>query len=183
MTSHGTAPAGPFGVAARFENVSDLVAAARGAREAGYTRMDAYTPFPVHELDEALAIPRTILPKLVFGAGLAGCIGGFAMQYWMAAVDYPLNIGGKPLNSWPQWVPVAYECTILLAALTAVFGLFLLNGFPEPYHPMFNVKGFDRVSTDAFFLCIEAADPKFDREATRRFLEQHHASEVTEVEP
>lgn len=183
MTVHDAAPAGPpiHGVAARFADATELVRAARGAHARGYRRMDAYSPFPIHEMDEALGVRRTILPMLVLAAGIAGCVGGFAMQYWMNAVDYPLNIGGKPLVSWPQWVPVAFECTVLLAAMTAAFGMFALNGFPQPYHPMFNVRGFDRVTTDAFFLCIEADDPMFDAAETERFLKSLGASEVTEV--
>ena len=183
MTAHGNKPVGPpiHGMAARFEDASALTAAARAARLQGYQRMDAYSPFPIHEMDEALGIRRSILPMLVLAAGIAGCVGGFAMQYWMSVVDYPLNIAGKPLVSWPQWVPVAFETTVLLAALTAAFGMFALNGFPMPYHPMFNVKGFDRVTTDAFFLCIEADDPLFDASNTAKFLQDLGALEVSEV--
>lgn len=160
-----------FGLLAEFDSATAIVDAARKTREAGYTKIDAYTPFPIHELDAALKLPRTRLPWLVFFGGLAGMIGGFALQYWASVIAYPLNIGGRPVASWPAFIVPAYETTILLAALTAVGGMIALNGLPMPYHPVFNVPQFGNASADRFFLSIETADPKFDAEATRRFLE------------
>jgi hypothetical protein len=143
--------------------------------------MDAYSPFPVEHLAEALGFRHTRLPTLVFLGGLAGGLGGFFMQYWMMVVDYPVNIGGRPLNSWPAWIPVTFETTVLAAALTAVLGMLGLNGLPQPYHPLFHVPRFALASNDRFFLCIEATDPRFDREATRAFLADLHPREISDV--
>jgi hypothetical protein len=166
---------------AEFVEPADLVKAARAAREAGYTRMDAYTPFPVEGLSEALNFRRTRVPLLVFLGGLFGCVTGYYMQYWCAGVSYPLDIGGRPLNSWPAFIPVTFEMTILCAALTAVVGMLFLNGLPMPYHPTFNVPRFARASRDRFFLCIEGRDPKFNREQTRQFLSSLHPREISDV--
>lgn len=171
-----------YGVMAEFDTPTDLVNAATAAREAGYKKMDGYSPFPIHEMDEALGIKRTILPFLVFGGGLAGCALGFGMQYYMLAIDYPLNVGGRPYLSLPSYIPVMFELTILLASFTAVFGMILLNGLPQPYHPVFNAPRFSLASRDKFFLAIEAADDKFDHEETRRFLEGLNAQEVVDVQ-
>jgi hypothetical protein len=170
-----------YGLLAEFDSPTAIVSAARKAREAGYVKLDAYTPFPIHELDEALKVPRTILPWLVFGGGLTGLLGGFAMQYWMSAVDYPLNIGGRPLASWPAFVIPSYEMTILFASITAVVGMIALNGLPMPYHPLFNAPNFTHASADRFFLCIETKDVKFDAAGTRKFLEGLHPLGVTDV--
>jgi len=143
--------------------------------------MDGYAPYPIEELHHALGSPTTRLPLVVLIGGLLGCGGGYAMQYWMSAVAYPLNIGGKPLHSWPAFIPVTFECTILAAALSAVLGMLALNGLPQPYHPVFNVPRFALASRNRFFLCIEAADPKFDLEQTRRFLETLNPREVSTV--
>jgi hypothetical protein len=171
-----------YGVMAEFEEPTRIVIAARRAHEEGYRKMDAYTPFPIEELTEAIGFRHTKLPLIVLIGGIIGCIGGFFLCYWASAIVYPLNIGGRPLNSWPAFVPVTFECTILAAALAAVFGMLALNGLPEPYHPVFNVPNFEQASRNRFFLCIEATDPKFDVEATRDFLKSLGASEVTEVE-
>ncbi|PYQ71002.1 MAG: DUF3341 domain-containing protein [Acidobacteria bacterium] len=166
---------------AEFDDPTALVSATRRAYDEGYRRMDAYSPFPIEELHEALHAGHTRLPLVVLIGGLLGCGGGYAMQYWMSAVAYPLNIGGKPLHSWPAFIPVTFECTILAAALSAVLGMLALNGLPQPYHPVFNVPRFALASRNRFFLCIEAADPKFDLEQTRRFLETLNPREVSTV--
>jgi hypothetical protein len=176
-------PSSIYGLLAEFDTPGDLLAATQRAYEAGYRRMDAYTPFPVAGLAEALGFHRTRLPLLVLLGGLVGGVGGFLMQYWIAAINYPLNIGGRPLNSWPAFIPVTFELTILVAALTGVFGMLALNGLPMPYHPLFNVPRFELATRNRFFLCIEAADPTFDRETTRQFLAGTKAREVFEVEP
>jgi hypothetical protein len=171
------------GLMAEFETPTALVAAAERARLAGYRRMDAYSPIPIEELNEALGLRRTRLPLLVLLGGIAGCIGGFSLEYWVATMAYPMNIGGRPFNSWPQFIPVTFETTVLGAALACFFGMWALNKLPQPYHPVFNVPAFVRASTDRFFLCIEAADPRFDRDGTWRFLEELHPVGVSEVAP
>ena len=168
---------------AEFETPTALVEAATKARLAGYRKMDAYSPIPIEALDEALDLKRTRLPMLVFLGGLAGCLAGFGLEYWASAIEYPMNIGGRPYNSWPQFIPVTFETTVMGAALTCFFGMWALNGLPKPYHPVFNVPAFARASTDRFFLCIESEDPKFDREATWQFLEGLHPVGVSEVAP
>jgi hypothetical protein len=132
--------------------------------------MDAYTPYPVRGLPEELGMRRSIIPKLVLIGGLAGAAAGFGMQYFTNAIDYPLNAGGRPLNSWPVFVPIAFEVLVLVASFSAVLGMFFLNGLPKPYHPVFNVPQFVRASQDRFFLCIEATDPQFDSAGTAQFL-------------
>jgi hypothetical protein len=172
-----------YGLMAEFDSPLDLLDAAQRAYEEGYRRMDAYTPFPVHGLAEALGFHRTRLPLLVLFGGIVGCIGGYGLQYWIAAIDYPLNVGGRPLNSWPAFIPVTFELTILVAALAAVLGMLALNRLPMPYHPVFNVPEFELASRNRFFLCIEASDPRFDSGETKRFLESLKARAVFQVEP
>jgi hypothetical protein len=172
-----------YGLVAEFAAPEDLLAATRQARSAGYRRMEAYTPFPVHGLAEALDFHQTHIPLVVLLGAIAGGLGGYVLQYWINVVDYPLNVGGRPLHSWPSFIPVTFELTILIAALSAVLGMLALNGLPMPYHPLFNVPRFALVTRDAFFLCIEARDPKFDRSETRRFLESVAARAIMEVEP
>jgi ActD protein len=174
-------PAGIHGLIAEFDDPTALVAAAQSARLEGYRRMDAYSPFPIEELDEALGLPHSKLPLIVLIGGLAGGFGGYAMQDWISASAYPVNIGGRPFHSWPAFIPVTFECTILVAALAAVFGMLALNGLPMPYHPVFNVSRFALASRNRFFLCIEARDARFDLEGTRRFLETLHPREVSTV--
>jgi hypothetical protein len=171
-----------YGLLVEFDRAEDLLSAARRAYEEGYRRIDAYTPLPVHGLAEAIGFRRTALPLIVLCGGIAGCIGGFMLQYWVSVMAYPLNIGGRPYNSWPSFIPVTFETTILGAALFAVFGMLALNGLPMPYHPLFNVPRFELASRTHFFLCIEAEDRKFDRTATKYFLEGLGGSEVYEVE-
>jgi Protein of unknown function (DUF3341) len=172
-----------YGLMAEFDSPGDLLDAAQRAYEEGYRRMDAYSPFPVHGLAEAIGFHRTRLPLLVLVGGIIGGIGGYCLQYWIAAVDYPLNIGGRPLNSWPAFIPVTFELIILVAALSAVLGMLALNGLPMPYHPVFNVPAFELATRNRFFLCIEAVDAKFDVRETRRFLESLKPSGVHEVGP
>jgi hypothetical protein len=170
-----------YGLLAEFVKPEQLLQAVRRAREEGYRRMDAYSPFPVEGLADALDFRRTWIPPIVLAGGVIGCVGGFALQYYVSVISYPLNIGGRPLNSWPAFIPVTFELTILVAALLAVFGMLALNGLPMPYHPLFNVRHFLRASQDRFFLVIEATDPFFDPKKTRRFLESVGAREVSDV--
>src|ERR1043166_8948064 len=172
-----------YGLMAEFESPTAIVEATRKAYVAGYRRMDAFSPYPIEELTEALGIKHSKLPLIVLIGGILGCLGGYSLCYWVSAIVYPLNIGGRPLHSWPAFIPVTFEMTILVAALAAVLGMLALNGLPMPYHPLFNVPRFALATRDRFFLCIEARDPKFDRTETRRFLEGVEAYEVFEVEP
>jgi len=172
-----------YGLLAEFDAPEDLVAAAERAYADGYRRLDAYSPFPVHGLAEAIGFHTNRVPLLVLIGGLVGAGAGFFSQYWAAVIDYPINVGGRPLNSWPSFIPITFEVTILLAALAAVLGMLALNGLPQPYHPVFNAPRFALATRDRFFLCIEAIDPRFDPEATRKFLEGLGAKEVTDVEP
>lgn len=171
-----------YGLMAEFDSPEQLLDAARRARAEGYRNMDAYTPLPIEGLSEAVGFEHTRLPLIVLLGGLAGCVGGFLMQYYLSAIDYPLNVGGRPLNSWPSFIPITFELTILCAALSAVVGMIVLNGLPMPYHPVFNVPRFAAASHNRFFLCIETADPKFDRMNTWMFLQSLGAAEVSEVD-
>lgn len=169
-----------FGLAAEFDDPDALLSAAVAAREAGYRKMDAYTPFPVHGLADALKFDDWRLPWVIFLAGVGGTATGFGFQIY-TQLDYPWNVGGRPLISWPAYIPIAYECTILFAAGAAVVFMILLNGLPRPHHPVFNTPRFDRASQDRFFLTVEATDPKFDREATAQFLTTLGPQYVSEI--
>ena len=171
-----------YGLLAEFESPEALVHAAHCVHAQGYRRYDAYSPFPVEGLTEALGQRPTRLPLVVLIGGVLGGLGGYLLQYWSMAVNYPLNVGGRPLNSWPLFIPVTFECTVLGAALAAVVGMLALNGLPMPYHPLFHVERFALATRDRFFLCIEARDRKFDRAATARFLQSLQAREVSDVE-
>ncbi len=171
-----------YGVMAEFDTPTQLVDAANRVREAGYTKTDAFSPFPLHEIDEALGIKRSILPTMVFFGGITGLLIGIGLQVFVHYIDYPLNIGGRPFLSWPSFVPPAYELTILLAGFTAVFGMLFLNGLPQPYHPVFNVPRFALATREKFFLLIEAADPKYDQDETRSFMASLGPQEVFDVE-
>jgi ActD protein len=171
-----------YGLLAEFSDPNELIAAARRTREAGYRDVDAYTPFPIEELWEALGFHYNRLPLVVLIGGIVGALAGLGLQYWTAVIDYPINVGGRPFFSLPSFIPITFETTVLVAALSAVLGMLALNGLPMPYHPVFNVPRFALATRDRFFLCIEATDPLFDREDTRRFLERLAPREVSEVE-
>jgi hypothetical protein len=171
-----------YGVMAEFDDPTAVVAATRRAHEEGYRVMDAYSPYPIEALSEAIGFHKNRLPLIVLIGGILGGLGGFLMQYYITVINYPLNVGGKPLFSWPAYIPITFETTVLGAALAAIFGMLALNGLPEPYHPVFNAPNFAFASRDRFFLVIEARDPKFDREATTGFLRSLGAQEVTDVE-
>ncbi len=178
MRSHG----GVHGMLAEFKTPDEVVEAAKRVHAAGYTKVDAYSPYPIEELGEALDLHKSHLPKIVLLGGIFGFLVGWGLEYWAAVIEYPMNIGGRPFYSWPAFIVPAYETTILFAALGAVFGMLALNGLPQPYHPVFNVPGFALASRDKFFICIESKDPKFESGDTKRFLTSLGAQEVTEVE-
>jgi hypothetical protein len=176
QTAHVT-----YGVMAEFNSAQAVVDAARRTTAEGYTKVEAYTPVPVEELNDILHKRRTNLSKLVLAGGITGMATGFILQYWAAAIEYPMNIGGRPYASWPAFVIPSYELTILFASLTAAIGMFALNGLPQPYHPVFNAPRFSLASSDKFFLVIEAADPRFEPTRTAAFLESLGAKGVYEV--
>jgi hypothetical protein len=179
--SASTTTTGIHGIMAEFETATDLVAAANKTREAGYVDVDAYSPIPIEELHHAIGFKATKLPLMVLIGGLLGASGGFTLEWWVSAVAYPINVGGKPFVAWPMFIPVTFECGILAAALTAVVGMFALNKLPQPYHPVFNVPRFAMASRNRFFLCIEATDRQFELDRTRAFMETLGAYEVTTV--
>ncbi len=173
---------GLYGLMAEFDNSDQLIHAATEARAAGYRKLDAFTPYPIEAVSEALGHHGSRLPLLVLIGGILGALGGFGLQYWVSVIEYPLNVGGRPLNSWIAFIPVTFESTILLASLAAVLGMLALNGLPKPYHPVFNAERFALASRDRYFLCIETADPRFDRQATEAFLQGLGPVGVYEVE-
>ncbi len=174
---------GLYGLMAEFADATQLLNGAGRVYREGYRKIDAFTPVPIHGLAEAMGQDDRRLSKIVFGGGVAGMLGGYGLAYWTSVISYPLNIGGRPLHSWPAFIVPTFETTILFSALTAVAGMLFLNGLPQPYHPVFNVKRFrEHASSDGFFLCVEADDPKFDRTATRQLLAALGAREINEVE-
>jgi len=178
----GELPARLFGVIAEFANAEDLLHAVPKARKEGYQVMEAYTPYPIEELNDAIGHGPSRVPVLVLLGGIVGALFGFGLQYWTSVIDYPLNIGGRPYNSWVSFIPITFECTILFAGLAAVFGMLVLNRLPMPYHPVFSVPRFQLASRDRFFLMILARDPRFRAGDTFRFMETLGASHVSDVE-
>jgi hypothetical protein len=174
---------GIYGLLAEFNTPGELVQATEAAHAAGYRRMECYTPYPVEEAAVALRFHKNRVPLLTLLGGLMGVTTAFLMETWIAVWSYPLNIGGRPLFSWPAFIIPAYEWTILFAGLSAAFGMVALNGLPQLYHPLFNAPNFRQgVTTDKFFLCLEAIDPRFSIMETRAFLEQFSPASVVEVE-
>ena len=171
-----------YGVMAEFENPTDLVAAAQRVYTLGYRRINGYSPYPIEELSEAIGFTKTSLPLIVFIGGLIGGLSGFFMQYWIEVIDYPINVGGKPTNSWPAFIPITFEMTVLFAAFSAVLGMLILNKLPQPYHPVFNLPNFALATRDRFFLAIEANDPKFNHAEVVDLLKSLNAVAVNDVE-
>ncbi|MCB1024928.1 MAG: DUF3341 domain-containing protein [Acidobacteria bacterium] len=171
-----------YGLLAEFDTTTEIVRAAEKVRDAGFTKTDAFSPFPIHEMDEALGIKRTILPYLVFGGGICGLTLGLGLQIFVHVFNYPIIVGGRPHLSLPAFVPPSFETTILLAAFTAVFGMLLLNGLPKPYHPVFNVPRFNLATREKFFLLIQSEDEKFDYEETKQFMQSLNPQEVFDVD-
>jgi hypothetical protein len=172
---------GLYGVIAEFNDAQSLLDGANAARERGYIDIDAFSPFPIHGMAEAVGFHRSRLSLVVLTMGLLGGIGGFFMCWYANVISYPWNIGGRPLNSWPAWIPITFECTVLLAAFGAVFGMLALNGLPMPYHPVFNLRRFDQASRDKFFLVIQSRDPKFNLDEVRDFLDTLNPREIVDV--
>jgi hypothetical protein len=172
-----------YGVMAEFDNPTALVNAARAAREKGFRRLDAYSPFPIEELTEALHLHKNWLPLIVLIGGLVGGLTGYMLQYYVTVWDFPINVAGRPLHSWPMYIVITFELTILFGGVSCVLGLLALCGLPMPYHPVFNVPRFALASRNRFFLCIQARDPLFDRVRTCEFLETLQPREVSEVAP
>jgi hypothetical protein len=170
-----------YGLVAEFNTPDDLLHATEHAYKAGYREMDAYSPFPIHGLAEAMGVTKSAVAPIVFCMGLCGAATAFLLQTIAMVFHYPYDIGGKPFFSWPSWMPVTFELTVLFGAFGAFFGMFLLNGLPRHHHPIFNAKNFERATSDGFFLCIEADDKQFDNAATRSFLEEQHPVQVSEV--
>ena len=182
MTENGVHSDAIYGVLAEFSSPEGLVEAARRANTAGYKRMDAYSPLPIEGLFEAMGRRHTWMPQIVLGGGLTGCIFGYGLCYYMTVISYAHNTGGRPVHSWPAYIPITFECTVLFAALSAVIGMLAINGLPMPYHPVFNAPQFLRASQDSFFLCIFADDPQFKPDETTSFLESLNPVGVTAVE-
>jgi len=170
-----------YGMMAEFDSATNLVEAAHHTYEAGYMKIDAYSPFPVEGLAEAMGFHKNRVPLVVLIGGLIGGLSGYALQYWISAVSYPINVGGKPYHSWPAFIVVTFEMTILFAGISAVFGMLALNGLPMPYHPVFNVPRFAFATKDRFFLIVFSSDPKYSPSETRRFLESLGPRSISEV--
>jgi hypothetical protein len=180
-TPHSSLPA-TYGLLAEFDTPAALLAAAERVRSEGYVKTDGFSPFPIHGLDEAIGFKENKVAPMILAGGITGLLGGVGLQYWSQVIVYPMNIGGRPLDSWVAWIPAAFEMTILFAAFAAVFGMLALNGLPQPYHPVFNAPRFKLASSEKFFLLIEASDPKFDADRTRSFLAGLGPREVVTVD-
>jgi hypothetical protein len=179
--SHASVAPSIYGLMAEFETPTELVNACKAAYAEGYRDMDAYSPFPIEEASEAIGFHKTAVPLVTLVGGLLGGLSGFALQYWINVIAYPLNIGGKPYDSWPAFIVPTFEMTILFAGIIGMFGMFALNGLPQPYHPVFNVDRFSNVTRNRFFLCLEATDPKFDLTGTHQFMERMKPLSISEV--
>lgn len=171
-----------YGLLIELPDADALIEASGRVHQAGYKWFESYSPFPIHGLTDAMGYRTTKVPLLVLIGGILGCLAGFGLQYWVSVIDYPLNIGGRPYNSWPAFMPATFETTVLTAALFAVLGMLALNGLPRPHHPLFAIPEFARATKDGFFLCIQARDGKFDEKETRAFLEGLGPKEVIDVE-
>ncbi len=171
-----------YGLMAKFNRQEDLITAARRTYEAGYRQFDTYSPYPVPQLAEAMHLKGSPLPFVILAGGIIGGLGAFLMMWFATGIDYPLNIGGRPLFSWPAYIPITFELTVLFGAFAGVLGMFAVTRFPMPYHPVFNSEDFnEHGAVDAFYLTIESSDPKYDPEQTRRFLEGLGSALVSEV--
>jgi len=170
-----------YGLLAEFDSVDTVISAAHRVREAGYRKVDAYSPFPLEELSEAIGFQKNGVALVCLVGGLLGCTGAYILQWWIATISYPVNIGGRPFHSWPSFIIVTFEMTILFSGLSAVFGMLALNGLPMPYHPVFNVPRFDAASRDRFFIIIFSSDENYDSVRTRSFLEGLNPLSVSEV--
>lgn len=174
---------GTYGLLAEFDTPTALIRAAKKAHAEGYRKMDAYTPYPVEEVSQAIGFRKNRVSLVVLVGGLLGGMGGYSLQYWVSTIAFPINVGGKPFHSWPAFIPVTFELTVLGAALSATIGMLALNGLPRPHHPLFNAPNFRTgASRDKFFLCLEAEDPKYKPQETLKFLEGLNPSSITEVE-
>jgi hypothetical protein len=183
MTTHTNEPANRLhGVMAEFDSAQAVLDAARKTVAQGFTKLEAYTPVPIEELNDVIHKKRTKLSQIVLAGGLTGMATGFALQYWASVIEYPMNIGGRPQASWVTFIIPSYELTILFSALSAAIGMIVLNGLPQPYHPVFNVERFSMASSDKFFLVVESSDPKFDKQATAEFLRGTGAKGVYDVD-
>ncbi|HVP55006.1 MAG TPA: DUF3341 domain-containing protein [Candidatus Eisenbacteria bacterium] len=179
--SHAVTVPSIYGLMAEFETPTDLVKACQAAYAEGYREMDAYSPFPIEAASEAIGFHKSAVPLVTLAGGILGGLSGFGLQYWINVIAYPLNIGGKPYDSWPAFIVPTFEMTILFAGLIGMFGMFALNGLPRPYHPVFHVEQFSKVTRNRFFLCVEATDPKFDLPGTHQFMERLKPLSISEV--
>jgi hypothetical protein len=179
--AHDKPVATSYGLMAEFSDAESLLAAVRRVRDAGYTKFDAFSPFPIHGMPEAIGFKDRSVAPIVLAGGLIGLVAGYGLQYWTSVIAYPINIGGRPYHSWPMFVPPAFETTILFASIAALVGMLALNGLPQPYHPVFNAPRFSLASQESFFLVVEADDPKFEADGTRRMLDSLQPREVVEV--
>lgn len=180
-TEEGNYRYGIYGLLAEFDTPKGMVHAAERAHSEGYRLMDCYSPYPIDEAADAIGFKKNRVSLCTLIGGILGGSGGYSLMYWISVIDYPINIGGRPFHSWPAFIPVLFECTVLGSALATLVGMLALNGLPLPYHPVFNAPNFSRASKDKFFLCIEAKDPKFSLTESRTFLESLHATSIVEV--